>query len=119
MNNTFEKLKSVFQELRNAEIAANYQFGVDRLNHFFFDAESNGDFTKLPPKEQIRLIGGGVLHAYLGKGQMLIHLTDGHYLPDDFPDNMRLAAWFYFLTLDISEEDKNHYREEIERIPKS
>ena len=116
MNKEFKKLRSVLQELHDVAVSTGDQFGVNKLDRCFFNAANDGSFIQLPPKEQIRWIGGGVFACFLGRGERIWSDIENGHLPEDFPDKMCLAAWMYYITLDISEKDKSKYREEISRI---
>lgn len=118
MNKELDSLRSVLQELRDVAAQRNDQFGVDKLDRCFFDEVSRGTFTHLSPKEQIRQIGGGIFACYLGRGERIWSDIENGHLSEDFPDRMVLSACMYYLTLDIAQENKDRYREEIVSILK-
>lgn len=99
----------IFDQINDANIRFGWNFGVESMASFLNNLRS-GELFNRSPQEQVESIGS-VCEAYLGRGELIWGLIDGGFLPSGFADGMQIAVWRYFLTLDISEDQKDIFRE--------
>ena len=95
---------NIFNRIADAYAECGPQNYHKDLAQFIGELESGVFFDK-PEKDQFGTLDW-YEEAYLGRGECIWGLIDRGCLPKEFADDMQIAIWRYYLSLDISEETK-------------